>query len=81
MICKETDQCQWYSFNLATKTCITLETCDELDEADTDFTSGQVQCTADRSNFSEQTLATTGQRHQGYLNREVKSQPYSSKNA
>ena len=53
LICKETDQCQWYSFDLVTLMCITFKTCDALDEEDTDFTSGQVECSAQQFGFSK----------------------------
>ena len=51
-ICKETDICLWYSFSLASQTCITLENCDNLDEADSEFISGQVHCNSGFSGWT-----------------------------
>ena len=54
-ICKETDQCQWYSFDQASRLCILFKTCDALDK-DTDFTSGEKKCDPLLIGDSKQTL-------------------------
>jgi hypothetical protein len=43
--CKtEVDNCQWYSHNGANLDCYLFSTCDQLDESEVDYISGQVEC-------------------------------------
>ena len=53
LTCKETDQCNWYSHNLPTQTCITFKTCDAIDVEDTEYTSGQVECPDQHQSYSK----------------------------
>jgi len=42
--CKETEKCQWYTFDDSNKHCIALKDCPEVDETHTNFVSNRVSC-------------------------------------
>ena len=55
--CKGMSDCKWFSYSYDEKTCITFSFCYTLDEEETEFVSGQVECDPEESS---KIMVTTG---------------------